>query len=258
MSDYNRFDANTRYGAGVAQPGAAAIDQGLRAYMIGVYNYMTLGLGVTGLVAYGAFALADVHFAGGHAVSASSFGQAIYFSPLRWVFVLSPLAVVFYMSAARNSMSAGTARNVFLLFAALIGISMSALLVVYTQASIGRAFFSTAIAFGGLSLYGYTTQRNLSAMGSFMMMGLIGLIVASLVNIFLQSSGLQWALSILCVGIFAGLTAWDTQSIKDAYFQGDGYEATQKKSIFGALRLYLDFINMFQAILQLTGSSRNN
>jgi len=257
MSDYDRF-ASARTGAGIARGRAGEIDQGLRAYMIGVYNYMTLGLGVTGLVAYGAFALADVRFAGGHAISASPFGQAIYFSPLRWLIVLSPLAIVFYMSAARNSMSAATARNVFVAFAALIGLSMSSLLVVYTQASIGRAFFATAVAFGGLSLYGYTTQRSLSAMGSFMLMGLFGLIAASLVNLFLQSGGLQWALSILCVGIFAGLTAWDTQAIKDAYTEGDGYEMSQKKSIFGALTLYLDFINIFQALLQLTGSSRND
>jgi FtsH-binding integral membrane protein len=255
MSNYDR-SASARFGGRAAQAGV--IDQGLRAYMIGVYNYMTLGLGVTGLVAYAAFMLADVHFAGGHAVSASAFGQAIYFSPLRWVIVLSPLAVVFYISARLNSMSVASARNAFLVFAALIGLSMSSLLVVYTQASIGRVFLETAAAFGGLSLYGYTTRRDLSAMGSFLVMGLIGLIVASLVNLFLQSTGLQWALSIVCIGIFAGLTAWDTQSIKEQYFAGDGFEMAQKKSIHGALRLYLDFINIFQALLQLTGSSRND
>ncbi len=257
MSDYDRY-ANSRLGAGVARSGAAAVDQGLRAYMIGVYNYMTLGLGVTGLVAYGAFALADVHFEGGRAVSASAFGHLIYTSPLRWLIILAPLAVVFYISARINSMSVASARNAFIVFAALIGLSMSTLLLVYTGASIGRAFFATAAAFAGLSLYGYTTQRSLSAMGSFMMMGLIGLIIASLINLFLQSSGLQWGLSILCVVIFAGLTAWDTQSIKEMYYGGDSYEMTHKKSIHGALRLYLDFINMFQAILMLTGSNRNN
>lgn len=254
MSNYDR-SANARFG-GVAQTGA--IDQGLRAYMIGVYNYMTLGLGVTGLVAYLAFMLADVQYAGGHAVSASAFGQAIYFSPLRWIIVLSPLAIVFYISARINSMSVASARTAFLVFAGLIGLSMSSLLVVYTQASIGRVFFETAAAFGALSLYGYTTRRDLSAMGSFMVMGLFGLIIASVVNLFLQSSGLQWALSIVSIGVFAGLTAWDTQSIKENYFAGDGYEMAQKKSIHGALRLYLDFINMFQALLYLTGSSRNN
>ncbi len=256
MSDYDRY-ANTRPGAGLARSGVA-VDQGLRAYMIGVYNYMTLGLGVTGLVAYAAFALADVHFVGGHPVSASAFGQLIYTSPLRWVIILAPLAIVFYISARINSMSVASARNWFLVFSALIGLSMSTLLLVYTGASIGRAFFATAAAFASLSLYGYTTQRSLSAVGSFMYMGLIGLVVASLLNLFLQSSGFQWALSVICVIVFAGLTAWNTQSIKEMYFAGDGYEMTQKKSINGALSLYLDFINMFQAILMLTGSNRNN
>ena len=256
MSDYDRY-ANSRYGAGLARSGVA-VDQGLRAYMIGVYNYMTLGLGVTGLVAYGAFTLAQPQFVGGRIVSVNDFGHAIYASPLRWIIVLSPLALVFYLSARINSMSVASARNAFIAFAALIGLSMSALLVVYTGASMGRAFFATAAAFASLSLYGYTTQRSLSAMGSFMMMGVIGLIIASLLNLFLQSSGLQFGLSILCVIIFAGLTAWDTQSIKEMYFSGDSYEMVQKKSIHGALRLYLDFINMFQAILMLTGSQRNN
>ena len=186
-------------------------------------------------------------------------GHAIYVSPLRWIIVLSPLALVFYISARINSMSVASARIAFIAFAALIGLSMSALLVVYnTGASIGRAFFATAAAFASLSLYGYTTGRDLSAMGSFMMMGVVGLIVASLLNLFLHSSGLQFGISLLAVVIFAGLTAWDTQSIKEMYYEGDGYEAVQKKSIFGALRLYLDFINMFQAILYLTGSNRND
>jgi uncharacterized protein len=257
MSNYDRY-ASPRPGAGYARSGVA-VDQGLRAYMIGVYNYMTLGLGVTGLLAYGAFALADVHFVGGRAVSASAFGQLIYTSPLRWVIILAPLALVFWLSARINSMSVATARNAFIAFAALIGLSMSTLLLVYTGASIGRAFFATAAAFASLSLYGYTTQRSLSAMGSFMMMGVVGLIVASLLNVFLlHSSGLQFGLSILCVVIFAGLTAWDTQAIKQMYFSGDSYEMVHKKSIHGALRLYLDFINMFQAILMLTGSQRSN
>jgi hypothetical protein len=135
---------------------------------------------------------------------------------------------------------------------------MSALLIRYTGGSIGRVFFETAAAFGGLSLYGYTTRRSLSGMGSFLIMGLWGLIIAGLVNMFLQSSGLMWALSILSIVIFAGLTAWDTQTIKESYYAGDSHEAIQKKSIFGALRLYLDFINLFQSLLMLTGSNRNN
>jgi len=253
MSNYDR-SANARFG-GVAQAGV--IDQGLRAYMIGVYNYMTLGLGVTGLVAFAAFKLGVVETDSGR-LTLTSFGHAIYVSPLRWLIVLSPLALVFYISARLNSMSVASARNAFLLFAGLIGLSMSALLVIYTGASIGRVFFETAAAFGALSLVGYTTRRDLSAMGSFLIMGLFGLIIASVVNIFLGSTGLQWALSVLAIGIFAGLTAWDTQSIKESYFAGDGFEMAQKKSIHGALRLYLDFINIFQALLQLTGSSRND
>ena len=255
MSNYDRY-ASPRPGAGYARSGVA-VDQGLRAYMIGVYNYMTLGLGVTGLVAYGAFALGTVN-AGNGRLALTDFGHAIYVSPLRWLIVLSPLALVFWLSARINSMSVATARNAFIAFAALIGLSMSALLVVYTGASIGRAFFATAAAFASLSLYGYTTQRSLSAMGSFMMMGVVGLIVASLLNVFLRQLGPAVRLSILCVVIFAGLTAWDTQSIKQMYFGGDSYEMVHKKSIHGALRLYLDFINMFQAILMLTGSQRSN
>ncbi|HLX98698.1 MAG TPA: Bax inhibitor-1/YccA family protein [Roseiarcus sp.] len=255
MSDYDRY-ANTRYGAGLARSGVA-VDQGLRAYMIGVYNYMTLGLGVTGLVAWGAFQLGTQQLGDGR-LGLTSFGHAIYVSPLRWLIVLSPLALVFWLSARINSMSVASARNAFIAFAALIGLSMSALLVVYTGASFGRAFFATAAAFASLSLYGYTTRRDLSAMGSFMMMGVVGLIVASLLNLFLHSTGLQFGISILAVVIFAGLTAWDTQAIKAMYFAGDTYEMAQKKSIHGALRLYLDFINMFQAILMLTGSQRNN
>jgi uncharacterized protein len=256
MSDYDRF-ANARYGAGVARSGVA-VDQGLRAYMIGVYNYMTLGLGVTGLLALGAFKLGVVEDAAGRITGLTDFGHAIYVSPLRWLIVLSPLAVVFYITARINSMSAASARNAFLIFSGLIGLSMSALLIRYTGASIGRVFFETAAAFAGLSLYGYTTRTSLSGMGSFLVMGLFGLIIAGIVNIFLQSSGLMWALSILSIVIFAGLTAWDTQSIKESYYAGDGYETVQKKSIYGALRLYLDFINLFQSLLMLTGSQRNN
>ena len=151
----------------------------------------------------------------------------------------------------------GAARVVFLLFAALIGLSMSTIFVVFTHGSIFRVFFETAAAFGALSLYGYTTQRSLSAMGSFMIMGLFGLIIASLVNIFLMSSGLQWALSIIGILVFSGLTAWDTQAIKDNYYAGDGYEVAEKKAIFGALQLYLDFINLFQQLLFLLGDRRS-
>ena len=254
MSDYDRF-ANARNGAGVARSGAAAIDQGLRAYMLGVYNNMTLGLAVTGVVAYAAYKAAVVEV-GGRIIGLTDFGAAIYTSPLKWLVIFAPLVVVFAFSAGRNSLSVNGARGVFLLFAALIGLSMSTIFVVFTHGSIFRVFFETAAAFGALSLYGYTTRRSLSAMGSFMAMGLFGLIIASVVNIFLQSSGLQWALSVIAILVFAGLTAWDTQSIKESYFASDGYEASQKKAIFGALRLYLDFINLFQQLLFLFGDRR--
>jgi FtsH-binding integral membrane protein len=160
-------------------------------------------------------------------------------------------------SAGRNSLSVAGARGVFVLFAALIGLSMSTIFVVFTHGSIFRVFFETAAAFGALSLYGYSTKRDLTPIGSFLVMGLFGLIIVSIVNIFMQSTGLQLALSVLGIGIFAGLTAWDTQAIKESYYAGYGYEAREKQSIFGALKLYLDFINMFQMMLMLFGDRRN-
>jgi FtsH-binding integral membrane protein len=256
MSDYDRF-ANARVGAGLARSGAGAIDQGLRAYMIGVYNYMMIGLGLTGLVAYGAYKFAVVESASGKIAGLTSFGELIYASPLKWLVIFAPLGLVFWISAARNSMTVSTARAAFFAFAALIGLSLSTVFLVYTHASIARVFFETAAAFGALSLYGYTTKRDLSAMGSFLVMGLFGLIIAMVVNIFLQSSGLQWALSVIGIGVFAGLTAWDTQAIKEAYFAGDAYETSEKKAIYGALKLYLDFINMFQMLLMLSGGRRD-
>ncbi len=253
MSDYDRF-AGARSGFGYARSGAAAIDQGLRSYMLGVYNYMTLGLGITGVVAFAAFKLAAVETATGR-VALTEFGYAIYQSPLRWLIMLAPLGVVFFMSASRGR-SVGATRTAFLVFSALMGLSMSMIFLVFTHGSIFRVFFMTAASFGALSLYGYTTRRSLSAMGSFMVMGLFGLIIASVVNIFLHSTGLQWALSVLGIVIFAGLTAWDTQAIKEMYYAGDGHEVSEKKAIYGALRLYLDFINMFQQLLFLFGDRR--
>jgi len=256
MSDYDRF-ASQRLGAGVARSQAGAIDQGLRAYMLGIYNYMTLGLGVTGLVALGAYMASAPVFVGNKIVSLNGFGQALYFSPLKWVVIFAPLLVVFGMSAGRERMSAATARLVFLAFSALMGLSMSTVFLVYTGASVAQVFFITAASFGALSLYGYTTRRDMSAMGSFLVMGVFGLIIASLVNLFLHSSGLQFAISLLGVGIFAGLTAYDTQSLKQQYYAGGAWEVAEKKSIFGALTLYLDFINMFQFLLMLFGDRRN-
>jgi uncharacterized protein len=261
MSD---FDRNTvRWGQGHARAGRAEIDLGLRSYMLGVYNNMVIGLALTGLVALGVnmFAVttdpsqAVAHI--GQHVWLTSFGAALYLSPLKWLVILAPLAFVFFFSFRINQMSASSARSLFFVFAAAMGLSISSLLLIYTGASIARAFFVTAAAFGALSLYGYTTKRDLSPMGSFLIMGLFGLIIASLVNVFVQSSGFQFALSILSVLIFSGLTAWDTQAIKEMYYASDDYEVATKKSVNGALMLYLDFINIFQSLLYLTGS-RNN
>ncbi len=249
-------DRNRSFGVQAARPASAEIDQGLRAYMIGVYNYMALGLGVTGLVALGAN-MAAVSRATGTHLMLTPFGQLIYTSPLRWVIIFAPLAFVFFLGAKANTISASTARTLFLVFAGLIGLSMSIVFLVYTGASVARIFFITAAAFGGLSLYGYATQRDLSPIGSFLIMGVWGLVIAGVVNIFLQSSSLQFGLSIISVLLFSGLTAWDTQSIKDQYYAGDSYEMAQKKSVFGALQLYLDFINMFQSLLYLFGDRRS-
>ena len=255
MSDYDR-SANARFGAGVARSGAGAIDQGLRAYMLGVYNYMTLGLGVTGLVAFVAYKAAVIESASGQVLGLTDFGSLIYASALRWVVIFAPLAIVMWLSASRNSMSVNAARIGFLLISATIGLSMSTIFLVFTHASVARVFFMTAAAFGGLSLYGYTTQRSLSAMGSFMAMGLIGLVIAGVVNIFLQSSGLQWALSVVAIGVFAGLTAWDTQKIKQMYDSNDDGTVSGRKAVMGALTLYLDFINLFLFMLRFLGDRR--
>lgn len=256
MSDYDR-NAGAHWGTSVGQAGVQQIDQGLRAYMLGVYNYMTVGLAITGVVALATNMLAvsatpTAYKFGGQYLT--SLGAAMYASPLKWVVMLAPLAFIFIFSFRVDRMSAASARNMFLAFAAVMGLSLSTALLVFTGTSVARAFFITAAAFGGLSLYGYTTKRDLSAFGSFLVMGLIGLVIASLVNVFVQSSAFQFGLSILSVLIFAGLTAWDTQAIKEMYYASDDYETATKKSVNGALMLYLDFINIFQSILSLTGS----
>jgi len=181
-------------------------------------------------------------------------GQLVYGTPLKWVVMLAPLGLVFYLSARIQSMSASKARNLFYVYAALMGISLASVLLMFSTASVARAFFITAGAFAGLSLYGYTTKRSLSAMGSFMTIGLFGLIIAMIVNIFVASTAMDLMISVLGVLIFAGLTAWDTQKIKLMYMAGDSEAERTKKSIFGALTLYLDFINMFMFILHLFGN----
>jgi FtsH-binding integral membrane protein len=257
MSDYDRNAV--RWGQGAAVSRIGTVDQGLRSYMIGVYNHMMIGLVLTGVAAFLTNYFAVAHTAADAVVNfgripLTSFGVAIYGSPLRWVVMLAPLAFVFFFSFRINSMAASTARSLFYAFAALMGVSLSSILLVYTGASVYRAFFITAAAFGALSLYGYTTRKDLTAMGSFLIMGVFGLVIVGLVNLFIHSSGLQLALSAMSVLIFSGLTAYDTQAIKEIYYAGDGYEMATKKSVNGALMLYLDFINIFTALLNLTGS----
>jgi FtsH-binding integral membrane protein len=249
MADLDKQAARS-YGMGASRAGVGAIDQGLRAYMLQVYNYMAIGLAVTGVVALGAFSMA---FDGGTG-QLTGFGQAIYLSPLRWVIIFAPLAMVFLLSFKLNSMSIGNAQLAFWAFAALMGLSLSSIFLIYTGTSIARVFFITAASFGALSLYGYTTKKDLSAWGSFLFMGLIGIIIASLVNLFLASSALQFAISVIGVLVFAGLTAYDTQQIKEMYSVHDDGTLSSRKAIMGALRLYLDFINLFLMLLQLFGN----
>jgi uncharacterized protein len=254
MAEFDRQTLNARAGS------AAAIDEGLRSYMLRVYNYMGIGLVVTGLVAYFANAAALTtnadnavgQLANGTLVT--QWGALLYTSPLAWVVMLAPLAFVMVLSFGINKMSVGTAQLVFWAFAAVMGLSLSSIFLVYTGASIAKVFFITAATFGAMSLYGYTTKRDLTSIGNFLIMGLIGLIIASVVNIFLASSMLDFAISAVGVLIFVGLTAYDTQKIKESYNEGYGMDVMAKNAIMGALSLYLDFINLFMMLLRLFGN----
>ena len=244
MAEYDRrYASAVRTGAGTRVEG---IDQGLRAFMLGIYNNMALGLAVTGLVAYGVYMWAATN---------EAVYQTLFQSPLRWVIMLAPLGFVFFLSAMVHRMHPATARMVFLIFAAVMGVSMATIFFVFTGTSIARTFFITAASFGALSLWGYTTKRDISGWGSFLFMGLIGLILAMIVNLFLASSALQFAISAIGVLIFAGLTAYDTQRLKHTYdyVAGDAV-AAGRASIIGALQLYLDFINLFMFLLQFMGN----
>ncbi len=237
---------NNRFGARAgrmdhSQAYDASIDMGLRKYMLGVYNYMTLGVAITGLMAY--------------VVSTQpAIMQAIFGTGLAWVVMLAPLAFILVLNFGIHKLSASATQLMFWAFASVMGLSLSTIFVAYTDASIARVFFITAGAFAGLSLYGYTTKRDLTGFGSFLIMGLIGIIIASIVNIFLASSALDFAISVIGVLVFAGLTAYDTQRIKSMYYEGDGADVMTKKSVMGALSLYLDFINMFLMLLHLFGN----
>ncbi|HEX8664701.1 MAG TPA: Bax inhibitor-1/YccA family protein [Beijerinckiaceae bacterium] len=256
-----QFNPNPSAWGGTVARTQVEVDQGLRAFMLGVYNNMVLGLAISAMVALGINKLAvaapgtGVRVRGLGGVELTQFGVQLYTSWLWLVVALAPLAFIFFFSFRLDRMSAATARATFFAFAAVMGASLSSILIRYTGASVVQVFFITAAAFGSLSLWGYTTQRSLSGMGSFLLMGLIGLILAMLVNAFMQSPALHYAISVLGVLIFAGLTAYDTQKLKEMYIYGDfDGEAAAKASIFGALTLYLDFINMFQFLLSLFGT----
>ena len=246
----------TAWGTTATTRSQVDVDQGLRAFMLGVYNNMTLGLAVTGLVALGTFMLATTTGVNGR-IALTPFGQAIYLSPLKWVVILAPLAFVFFFTFRMEQMTSATARMVFLLFAAVMGVSLSSIFVVFTGQSITQVFFITAAAFGALSLYGYTTKRDLTAMGKFLFMGLIGLILAGVVNMIWPSGTMSFIISAVGVLIFSGLIAYDTQKIKEQYADAWDTGTAEKVAIFGALSLYLDFVNLFQFLMSFMGQEKD-
>jgi FtsH-binding integral membrane protein len=259
MSDLDR-NYTSPFGRAASHVDAAAVDAGLRAYMLRIYNYMTIGLAITGFAALGVYMAAVNNGAAGAAgrignTYLTSFGVAMFASPLKWLFILAPLVMVFVISFGIQRLRPATAQMLFWAFSALMGISLSSIFLVYTHTSIVRVFFITAATFGALSLYGYTTKRDMSGMGSFLMMGLFGIIIASLVNLFLASSALQFIVSVVGVLVFAGLTAWDTQRLKNEYIYGYAGEGddVERSAISGALSLYLNFINLFTLLMQLLG-----
>ena len=233
-----------------------AIDEGLRAYMLKVYNFMASGVMLTGIIALISFKISVVTDASGAITGFTSFGNSLFFSGLKWVVMLAPLGIVFYMSFGIRKMSVSKAQTVFWIFAALMGLSLSWILLIYTGVSVARVFFITSATFGAMSIYGYTTKRDLTKLGSFLMMGLIGIIIASIVNIFMKSTMMYFIISIIGVLIFVGLTAYDTQKIKNMYMASDSSEIMGKKAVMGALTLYLDFINLFIMLLRLFGQRR--
>jgi FtsH-binding integral membrane protein len=243
MADYEPRTTTTGFGSVPRAGGAVVFDEGLRHHMLSIYNYMASGVLLTGIVAL---------------LTANS-GLAYTFAsgPLMWLVMLSPLAIVFAMSFGANKFSKPTLQAMYWAFAVLMGLSLSTIFLVYTGASIAVTFFATAAAFAGLSLWGYTTQKNLSGMGTFLIMGVVGLIVASIVNMFVQSAPLMYAISFIGVLIFAGLTAYDTQKLKEQYAHLRGTEWAGKAVVLGALNLYLDFINMFLFLLRFMGQARD-
>ena len=252
MSD---FDRNVAARGGFADR-AAAVDAGLRTYMLRVYNYMGIAVALTGVVAWLCFQNAVVTNEAGAITGLTSFGHMILGGYTPIVLMLATLGLVFFISFRINTLQYTAALGLFMLYAALLGAALTSIFVVYTGASITRVFFISAASFGALSLWGYTTQRDLTAMGSFLIMGLFGLILASLVNLIWPSGALSFAISVLGVGIFAGLTAYDTQRIKEMYDSRDDSDSIGRKAVMGALSLYLDFINLFLMLLRLFGDRR--
>jgi uncharacterized protein len=232
------------------------IDEGLRAYMLKVYNYMASGILITGFISLILFKMSVVTGPDGSIIALTGLGNTLYNSAMMWVVMLAPLGVVFYMSFGIKKMSAAKAQGTFWVFAALMGASLSSIFLIYTGASITRVFFITAGTFGAMSIYGYTTKKDLTKLGSFLMMGLFGIIIASIVNIFMKSTMMYYVISIIGVLIFVGLTAYDTQKIKNMYMVSDSGETMGKKAVMGALTLYLDFINLFIMLLRLFGQRR--
>jgi FtsH-binding integral membrane protein len=247
MSDFDRNIAARGTYAGQA----AAVDAGLRAHMIRVYNYMAAAVALSGAVAWLTFNAAVTSTG-----TLTAFGQAVFGGPLMWVLLFGTLGLVFFISFRIHKLQFGTALTLFFVYAGLLGVTLAPIFLVYTGASITRVFFISAASFGALSLWGYTTQRDLTGMGSFLFMGLIGLILASIVNIFWPNGMLQFVISIAGVLIFAGLTAYDTQKIKEMYSAYDDATAAGRKAVMGALSLYLDFINLFMMLLRLAGDRR--
>jgi len=264
MSDFDQNAAAAQYGRPLTRAEAAVIDEGLRAYMLRIYNYMVLGLAITGFAALGVYMLSvtsdpSAAYQAARPLARGMFltplGYGLFVSPLKWAVILAPLGLVFFLSFRIQNMRPATAQITFWIYAALVGVSLASIFLIYTHASITRVFFITAASFGALSLWGYTTQRDLSGWGSFLIMGLFGIIIASLVNIFLSSTMMQWIISVVGVLVFAGLTAYDTQRLKSEYIYGamEG-EVMERSAIMGALTLYLDFLNLFTMLLSLLGN----
>jgi FtsH-binding integral membrane protein len=264
MSDFDRNSTAMQYGRPLTRAEAAVVDQGLRAYMLRIYNYMVIGLAITGFAALGIYMLSVTGDPAAAAQGArplarglflTPLGYALFVSPLKWAVILAPLGLVFFLSFRIQNMRPATAQITFWIYAALVGVSLGSIFLIYTHTSVVRVFFITAASFGALSLWGYTTQRDLTGMGSFLIMGLFGIIIASLVNIFLASTMMQFIISVIGVLVFAGLTAYDTQRLKSEYIYGamDG-EVMERSAIMGALTLYLDFLNLFTMLLSLLGT----